>query len=289
LAAVACAPTVKSAAREASSAAVDQSVTELNEDDTKRELQQAAQDPRIAEATAKLSEQIAEGVVRSLAAPETREQLNSVAASAARAAGHEMIRTLGSREAQTAFASLAATASDQALTRLGSHMQNDFRPALQNALKKDIADGIAGGLAAPDLQRSLTKSAEVAAYGAVTGANHGLTNAWNGANSGPLADLRSLSMGGGSWLMTLAILAGFVALAVVCAAVVLLSRDRRARTEVARLESATLLLATAMHEGRDRAETTELLAAVRDSLEHSSRNHVVRSGNGWWSPSVHRH
>jgi hypothetical protein len=285
----ACAPTVKSAAREASTAAVDQSVTELSKDETKSKVQEATEDPRIAEATAKLSEQIAEGVVRSLAAPGTREQLNSVAASAARAASREMIRSLGSAEAQTAFASLASTASEQALTRLGSHMQNDFRPAFEDALRKDISNGIADGLAAPNLQKSLTKSAELAAYGAVTGANHGFTTAWQDAKGGPLADLRTLSMGGGTWLMLLAMLAGGVALAVVCAVLLLMSRDRRARVEVARLESATLLLATAMHEGRDRAETDELLATVRDSLQHGARDHVVGSRGAWWSPPAHRH
>jgi len=250
----ACAPTVESAARQASRAAVDQSVTELNDEKTKQELEGAVEDPRFAEATAKLAEQIADGVVRSLASPQTRVQLTSVATSAAGAASRELIQSLSSQEAQMAFAGLAR--------------------------------GAAGGLTDPVLQDSLTKASEAAAYGAVTGANHGLTNVWNTADDGPMAALRGFSRGG-TWLPLLVILAGLMTLALFFGAAIVLGLNRRARANVARLESATLLLATAMRDGGDRAETHELLAAVRDSLEQSTRARFSHSPT-WWPRSEHR-
>jgi len=267
----ACAPTVKSAARQASQAAVDQSVEELNRGETKSELKDAAQDPRVAEATAKMSEQIADGIVRSLASPETQGKLTSASAAVVDAASRQMIRNLGTRESKAVFVSLASAASDEVLTGLGGHLQKDLRPALQGMLKEDIAQGVAAGLASPEFQSSLTRTAQSAGLGAVRGVEQGLTTSWQDRGTSSMGGLRSLSEKGATWLTLLVILAGLVTLALLLGALMVLAQGRRARTEVARLESAALLLSAAVQRTGGDLETREIVAAVRESLEHSTR------------------
>ncbi|MFT3924013.1 MAG: hypothetical protein QM778_15875 [Myxococcales bacterium] len=249
LVAASCAPTVKSAAREASQAAVDQSVTELNREETKRDLMNAVEDPRLAEATAKIGEQIADGVVRGLASPGTQQKLTQVAGAAANAATRQMVQTLDSEASREAFAS--------------------------------IAQGLANGLADPKLQSSLTRTAQAAALGAVNGANEGLTTAWYDADAGPVAGLRNLTHGSGGWLAMLITLAGLVTLALLCGAIIVVGQGRSARHQAARLEGAALLLTKAVELGRDHPESQELLRLAKRSLERDTRADLARSGRPW--------
>jgi len=267
----ACAPTVKSAAREASSAAVDQSVQELNRDETKSELKQAAQDPQVAEATAKMGEQIADGIVRSLASPESSGKLSSASAAVADAATRQLIHNLGTRESKAVFVSLAAQASDEVLTGLGKRLQQDVPPALQTMLKENIRQGIAAGVAAPEFQSSITKTAESAGLGAVRGVEQGLSASWQEREANSTSGLRSLSDKAESWLTWLTLLAGLLAFSLLLGALIVLAQGRRARTEVARLESAALLLATAAQRTAGDRDTGQIVAAVRESLEHNTR------------------
>jgi len=283
----ACAPTVKSAARQASKAAVEQSVDELNQGETKSDLKQAAQDPQIAEATAKMSEQIADGIVRSLASPETSAKLGSASAAVADVATRQVIHNLGTRESKAIFASLAAETSDQVLAGVGSQLQK-VQPAVQGMIKEDIAQGVAAGLASPEFQRSLTQTAQSAGLGAVQGVEQGLTASWQGREGNAMSDLRSLSQRGATWLTLLVILAGLTALALLLGALIVLAQGRRARTEVARLESAALLLAAATQRSAGDQDTREIVAAVRESLEHSTRAKLAHNERPHlWSRQQH--
>jgi hypothetical protein len=55
-------------------------------------------------------------------------------------------------------------------------------------------------------------------------------------------------------------------------AAIVIARTRRARTEVRRLETATLLLATAMRERHDGEESDEIVSVVRDALQKSAED-----------------
>ena len=265
---IGCAPTVKSAARQASRAAVDQSTEELSQGETKEQLKQTAEDPRVAEATAKMGEQIADGIVRSLASPETRDKLEAASVVAADAASRQLIRNLGSSESRAAFASLASAASDEFLTGLGEHVRNDYQPLLRELLKEDVVRGVAEGLTAPAVQASVTQTAHAAGLGAVSGVDEGLSAVFRGDTAG---SLHAFGEKGTTWLMLLTVLAGLLALALLSGAIIVIAQGRRARMEVARLESAALLLASAVQRGTGEGDTREIVSAVRESLEHGAR------------------
>jgi len=94
----ACAPTVKSAAREASGAAVDQSVDQLTSEKNKAELAKTAQDPRVQQAAEETSKQITEGVLKSMQSEAMRAEVARLTKLTADTAVRQMVVTLGSED-----------------------------------------------------------------------------------------------------------------------------------------------------------------------------------------------
>lgn len=268
-----CAPTVKSAAREASSAAVEQSVQEVSEN--KGELAKAAQDPRIEAATTNLADQITEGVLRALESDRARSQLTKLTELTASTATREMLDTLGSEQARQQLASAAGSVTQSTAAQLASALNTQLAPAFKQALAGDVARGMAGALHGAELHDALGATAQNVAYHAVLGAEQGMGAVWTGAD-GVAREARNFGRATLPWLwLGFAALAAFT-LALVSAAVIALARARRARLEVSRLESATLLLATAMRERHVSTEADELMAVVQDSLQRSAQLHEHR-------------
>jgi len=271
----ACAPTVKSAAREASGAAVDQSVSEVTSEKNKTELARTAQDPRVQEAATQMSDQITEGVLRSLQSEQARTELSRLTKLTADTAVRQMVVTLGSQDTRNELSKVAATVTQSTLSQVSRELRSDLGPALQQTLREDVAQGLAGALRGQDLNGAVGSTARNVAYNAVLGVRQGVESAWLGEDQ-VSTQLRRASRTGASllWLVVAALSLGAVAL--LCGAIIAISRVRRAHHEVTRLESATLLLATALREGRDPGETSEIVAAVQDSLERSAREHEHR-------------
>ncbi len=269
-----CAPTVKSAAREASKTAVDQSAQQLKDPETKETLQETAEDPRVAEATAKMSEQVAEGVVRSLASPETSQQLSEVSVAAADAASQRLIDNLGTRQSRAVFASLASAASEEALSAAQRHVRGELGPALREVLKEDIVRGVAEGVADPRVQESITQAAEAAGMGAVSGVQTGLSAALSSDDARAPSALLAASRTGTRWLLLAVVLMGLAALALLGIALMVWGQARRSRLEVARLESTALLLASAVQRDSKDGDTREIVAAVRESMEQTTQQRL---------------
>jgi hypothetical protein len=271
----ACAPTVKSAAREASSAAVDQSVNQLTSEKNKAELAKTAQDPRVQEATTEMSEQITEGVLRSLQSEPMRAELARLTKLTADTAVRQAVMTLGSEDTRDQLSKVAATVTQSTLSQVSRELKTELGPAVQETLREDVAQGLAGALRGPALNGAIGSTAQTVAYNAVLGAQQGVDSAWLGED-GIASGLKSASRTGASLLWLIVAALTLLALALVCGAIMAIARVRRAHHEVTRLESATLLLATALREGREPGETSDIVAAVQDSLERSAREHEHR-------------
>jgi hypothetical protein len=266
-----CAHSIKEIARETSSAAVDETIEQLGDEGTQRKAAEAAQDPRVEAALAAVTDHITEGILRSLESERAHRQVAQLTATATRAAARELIQTLGSAQAREQLQLVTSSMVQTATHDLGRSLHAEFVPALREALERDLSAGAAGGLQGP-LNDALGVTAQKVAYHAVLGANEGLRSSWLG-EQGALGDLQQASEHGLPWLALLLGALGLVALSLVCAAVIVVARARRARVEVQRLESATLLLATAMRERHASGDTDEIVAVVRDALEKSAQEH----------------
>jgi hypothetical protein len=267
----ACAHSVKEIARESSSAAVDESVEQLTDEDTKREAAGAAQDPRVEAALAAITDHVTEGILKSLESERARKQVAELTATATHAAAQELVHTLASAQAREQFQLLTSSVVQAGVQDLGRSLHGEFVPALRDALERDLSAGAAGGLRGP-LHDALGVTAQNVAYNAVLGANQGLRSSWLG-EQGTLGDVQRASERGLPWLSLLLGAMALLALSLISAAVIVVARARRARVEVQRLESATLLLATAMRERHASEETDEIVSIVRDALEKSAQEH----------------
>jgi len=68
-------PLVKEIARASSRAAVDESVDELTAEDSKQQIAEALKDPRVEQAVTRITDQVMDGLLRSLESERTRKQL----------------------------------------------------------------------------------------------------------------------------------------------------------------------------------------------------------------------
>lgn len=264
---------VNSMARQASKAAVDEGAEELTRQDTQQSLQKAAEDPQIQAATAAMTEQVAEGVLQSIDSPEAREQI----AALTKTAVEQFVATLGSQQTRGQLAALTTVVTDAALEQVATTLQQEFRPAVRSWIQEDLAQGMAAALRSQELQPALGQAAQTVAYHAVVGANNGLGAAWTGSE-GMMGEARTMSgsiagMGMGWLWVGLAVL-GMFTLMLVSGAVMMVARARRTHHEVERLESATLLLATAMRERQHTEQTDEIVNIVQNALE----NRAERTG-----------
>jgi hypothetical protein len=264
-----CAHSVNELARESSRAAVDESVNQLTQDDAKQQLAEAASDPRVEETVRNLTDQVAEGVLRALESERAQKQLQGITATATRAVTQQMLASLASPAMRAQMQDMAGSVTDAALTRLGSSLQRDFVPGLRDALARDLADGAASGLKNGQFNQALGATAQNVAYSAMLGVNDGLRTSWLGDTGD---ELRGVAHAGVPWLKLMFWGSVMAALCLVSIAAIVIARSRRARTEVRRLETATLLLATAMRERHGNEETDEIVSVVRDALQKSAED-----------------
>jgi hypothetical protein len=270
LCSVGCANSVKDIARESTKAVVDESVDQLTAEDSKQQIAEAANDPRMEQAINNITDQVTEGVLRAMASGQTQENLAKLTAIATRAATKQMLDTLGSEEMRARLSDMTGAMTKQILANVGTAMRDDLMPTLKGSLARDFSEVAATSLNNGQLHEALGTTVQHVAYNAVLGAGDGLTTSWRGDTG---ESVRGAAKAG----MPLVQMAfwGLLALALclICAAVIAIARNSRARTEVRRLETATLLLATAMRERNAGQETDEIVTVVRDALEKSAAEH----------------
>lgn len=282
----ACGHSMRSAAREASGAAVDRSVERVTEKDTQQDLAEAARDPDVERAATRLSSRIAEGILQGFSSEQAQARLASVSDAMVAAAMRQMVSTLGSDRTQIELANVVGSVADSTLAQLTESLRAELGPALRAAIREDVARGIEEALKGEGLQTALGDTSRNLAYHAVVGANQGVDAIWTGRD-GALADVRGVVGLGRTWLWLMFAALGLLTLVLLSAAVIAVARTRRARAEVARLESATLLLATAMRERHASQETDNIVAIVQQSLEKSAQQHP--HGGLWGTLRMWRH
>jgi hypothetical protein len=276
---VACAPSVNSIARQASRAAVDEGSEALTRQDTQESLHEAAQNPEIQAATTAMTEQIGQGILKSLESDQAHDQLAALTRMVTKNAVQQMVAEMGSQQTRAQLVGLTSAVADAALKQAAASMRSEFRPVIREIIQQDIAQGMAHALK-NDLQPELGATAQNVAYHAVMGANSGLGAAWLGSD-GMMGEARSMSLAGPSraWLWGGLAMMGLLTLMFLSVAAMMIARARRTRAEVSRLESATLLLATAMREKQETEKTDEIVAIVQQALagraEHSGRHRIL--------------
>jgi cellobiose-specific phosphotransferase system component IIB len=259
-----CSPSLM--ARKVSSAAVDEGAQELTKQDTQQSLQEAAADPQIQSATRDMTQQIADGVLKALESDQAHQQIGIITRGITQAAVQQMVAALGDDKTREHLAGLTRGITAAAIDQAANSFKSELRPAMRTMLQEDLASGIAGALRSEELQPQLGATAQNVAYNLALGANQGLGKAWVD-DSGIARELRFMPGMGRSWLwLGLGALA-LLTLMFVSVAVMLIARAQRARAEVSRLESATLLLATAMRERQQTEQTDEIVALVQQALE----------------------
>ena len=265
----ACAPSINAVARQASKAAVDEGTEQITEEDTQNSLREAANDPDIQAATKAMTDHVAEGVLKALESDRAHQQLTGLTKTITQSAVQQLVAALGAPQTRAQLVGLTNAITEAALQQAARSMQTELRPAVQAMIRDDVGQGLAAALHS-QLQPALGQTAQTVAYNAVIGANDGLGRAWAGSD-GLSADLRD-SGEQGVGLMGLVLTAmGLFALMLVAGAVMMVARARRTRHEVARLENATLLLATAMRTQPGEAhQNEELLRVVQQALEHNA-------------------
>jgi hypothetical protein len=261
----ACGPSINAAARDASKAAIDQGAQEITRQDTQQNLLAAAKDPDIAAATEAMTDRIAEGILKALESDRAHAQLASLTKVITDTAARQLVAALGSKATSEQLVGLTNAVTEAALKQVAESLQTEFRPAVQAMMSEDVGQGLATALQSR-LQPAFGQTAQTVAYNAVLGANNGLGRAWSSSN-GIVRDARVLGAGGLGLLWIPLVLLGMLTLMLIAGAVMMVARARRTRSEVTRLESATLLLATAMRERQATAQTDEIVAIVQHALE----------------------
>jgi hypothetical protein len=273
----ACVPSVDGMARQASRAAVDEGSEALTDQDTQNSLAEASKDPKLQAATQRMTDQIAEGVLKSLDSEQAHVQIGKITKSVTESAVKELLAELGSQQTKRELVGLTSVVTDAAMKQVVGSLQTDLRPALRAMIREDIGPEVAATLGA-QLQPALGQTAQTVAYHAVVGANRSLGDAWTG-DDGLMAHSADVGRIGRSWLWLPLSVLGMLTLMMLAGAVMMVARARRTRAEVNRLERATLLLATAMREQKPHADTDVLVAAVQDALAQRadrSGSHRVR-------------
>ncbi len=237
-----CAPTIRGAAREASAAAVDEAVDQVTSDDSLRGVADALNDPRIGVATTELADRLTQGVLRSLSSERSSKQIEALT--------------------QMLAASVTAAVMEQVAMRL----KTELTPAMVEFVR-DSGPGVSEALTA-QLQPALGTTARTVGYNAVLGANRGIEEVWLSSDGAKEVGSRV-----STWLWLAVALLSLLTLALLFGAVIAVARAHRARTEVTRLESATLLLATAMREKQQSAETNEIVTIVQEALSRGADSH----------------
>jgi hypothetical protein len=266
----ACGASVNSMARHASRAAIDEGAEEIGREDTQETLKEAAKDPDIQAATRAMTDQIAAGVLQALASDSAHAQLATTTKTITQSAVQQLVASLGSAQTRAQLVGLTNAVTEAAMQQVARSLQTDLRPAVRDMSREDLGQGMAAALHT-QLQPALGATAQNVAYNAVLGVNDGLGRAWTGSD-GLSADLREREWHLPSILWVALAAMALVTLMLIAGAVMMVARARRARAEVARLEHATLLLATAMRNGQASPQNDELLGLVQHALGRHDRS-----------------
>lgn len=265
-----CAHSVKEIARESSRAVVDESVDQLTEEESRQQIADAVQDPRMEQAIRTITDQVTEGVLKAMESERTQQNLAKLTALATRTASKQLLDTLGSPEMASRLQQLTGTLTEQAMVNLADTLRDKIVPTLRDSLARDLSQVAAISLNDGQLHSALGSTMQNVAYNAVLGANDGLRSTWLGDTGD---SVRGVARAGIPWLRLAFWSLLALALCLLSAAVIAVTRARRARSEVMRLEAATLLLATAMREKHAGQDSDEIVSVVRDALEKSAQDH----------------
>lgn len=197
-------------------------------------------------------------ILRSLESPRVHQQIAALTSTAVDAATRQMLATRSSERSQKQLEALSAGVADSVWQQTADNMKTDLGPAL-------------GAVIRDELGRELGATAQNVAYHAVLGANTGLGDAL-GAD-GTQRNVQSVWETGRSWLWLAVICAALLALALLFAAITAIAHASRVRSEITRLETTALLLATAMREKHPSPETSEIVSMVQQALEKSAHSH----------------
>ena len=245
---------------------------EATDAESRRRILALAQDPKIQAATNEMVEQTMASVVDTLHSEPVRKELTEIGSALTNAVVDEMLATLSSPRTQQKLAQATGALTRAAFAQTGDSLRRELGPAMRDVVRDDLAPAVQASLN-EQMNQALGNTAHRVAYSAVLGANDGLGDALH-AGVGP--DLKSWSDTGLTWLRAGLIGLGLLTLALLSLAVMAVARARRARTDVQRLESATLLLATAMREKHESDDTHEIVEIVRTALADSAANHGKR-------------
>ena len=146
---VACGPTLKDAARTASKTAVRESVDELTSERAKSNLAAAATDPRVESATHELTDQVTEGILRSLESPRAHAQIAALTRTAVEAATKQLLATLSSKTGQVQVQTLSGVVADSVWLQTATSLKMARPRAAQSCSKLSTASMMARACAAP--------------------------------------------------------------------------------------------------------------------------------------------
>jgi len=240
LAAAACAPTIKDAAREASGSATDEAVKQVSEPETRQQLSALLNDPQLADAIGKLSGTVATSMLQQLSGPDAQRELGQ----------------------------LTQTMTRSVILGTAHGLEHDLGPALRTTIERDVSAGMAASLNGPlrtamvDTTRTMMSEGVNAA---MTSARSGISGI-GGPSSALTSDVRSTLDLARQVLLTLAVLAGLSVLALLCGALVAIARTRRTRAETERLESTLQLVLSAVRETQGQPASGEVLEILRANL-----------------------
>jgi hypothetical protein len=268
-----CVPSVSGVARRASSAATDEAVEEATDQESRRRMASLAEDPKIAQATQELIQNTTLGIMQALDSEEGQKRMAAITQRLTDTWVEQLTSSLSSQQTRQRVAALTGTMTDAAMMQVGESLRSELGPAMRDVLREDIGPAM-GQTLDEQMNYALGNTAQTVAYRAVLGANDGLGAAWSDTELG--SNVKSASAAGFQWLRWGVAALALVALMMLCLAVMAMARARRARADVQRLESATLLLATAMRERHASGETSEIVEIVRTALEDSAASHKRR-------------
>jgi hypothetical protein len=258
---VGCSPSNLS--RQVTRGAIDGTSEQLTRPDTQQDLQEASRDPEVREATENLTAAVADGVIQALESDRAQQRMSEITRAVTQAAVQQMIAALSGDRTRAQIELIARGATDAALKQASENMREDVGPAIRALLEGDVTKGFADALNSDPIQDAIARESQTFAHNAVLGWNSGAKKAWEmpeGALQSVPGVYRTIAIAGGVGL----VLVTLIALSV---AVMFVARARQTGNEVARLESATLLLATMMREKQETQQTDEILAVVQHALE----------------------
>jgi len=222
-------------------------VKEATKPETRRELTEFADDPRLAEAVGKLSATAVTSMLDQLATPHAQQRIGQ----------------------------LTQTMTRSVILGTAQGLEHDLGPALRTTIERDVAQGMSAALNGP-LRTSIGETARSIMSEGVTAAMSSARTGLAGDSSALAGNMRSTLDEARQILLTLAVLVGLCVLALMCGAIVAIARTRRTRAETERLESTLQLVLSAIRETQGQPASSEVLDILRSNL-HTNGARTGRS------------